>query len=139
MFTDQSWWGGGGGGDFCVVTDNCKNMETACHAIGEVSKIADIILIQEYWNFDFQLTKLEGVNQFMSGTGKVVDTDDPILPVQMPRGYGHVALLWEKNISHLMSSIPDGGNRIQGIEIAGAKPILMLSVYMPCKGLRQHG
>ena len=113
-------------------------METAGHCIGEVSKFADIILIQEHWYFHCQLTKLEEVNGFMSGIGKAVDTNNPILPVQMPRGYGGVAVLWKKNISHLVSPIPDGGNRIQGIEIAGDKPTLLLSVYMPCKGLKAN-
>ena len=74
----------------------------------------------------------------MTGKGKAVDTNDHILPVQMPRGYGGVAVLWKKRISHLVSPIPDGGNRLQGIKVAGVKPVLLLSVYMPCRGIKDN-
>ena len=66
-----------------------------------------------------------------------MDTGDPILPVQMPRGYGGVAVLWKDSIDHLVSKVPDGGNRTQCIELAIDDPLLLVSVYMPCKGLRE--
>ena len=31
------------------------------------------------------------------GTGKAVDSTDPIMPVQMPRGYVGVGMLWKKD------------------------------------------
>lgn len=65
-----------------------------------------------------------------------MDTGNPILPVQMPRGYGGVAALWRKDLDHLVVKLPDGGNRIQCIAIQGKKPLLLVSVYMPCKGLK---
>ena len=113
-------------------------METALHAVGELSKKTDVMLIQEHWYFDCQLNKLEEVCELLTGTGKAVDTGDPIMPTQMPRGYGGVAVLWKKSIGHLVTPIPDGGNRIQGVEIAGDKPTLLPSVYMPCKGIKDN-
>ena len=121
-----------------MLTYNCKNMETARHAVGELSKKADVMLIQDHWYFDCQLNKLEKVCELLTGTRKVVDTGDPIMPTQMPRGYGGVAVLWKKSIGHLVTPIPDGGNRIQGVEIAGDKPTLLLSVYMPCRGIKDN-
>ena len=41
-------------------------------------------------------------------------------------------------MSHLVSPIPDGGNRIQGIQVAGPRPILLLSAYMPCRGVKEN-
>ena len=56
----------------------------------------------------------------------------------MPRGYGGVAVLWRKEIDHLVQDLPDGGNRIKCIEIKGNVPILVVSVYMPCRGLKEN-
>ena len=67
-----------------------------------------------------------------------MDTGDPILPVQMPRGYGGVAILWKKAVDHLVKGIPDGSNRIQCIEVQAQQPILVIAVYMPCKGLHDN-
>ena len=113
-------------------------METSKYSIQQISKTADIILIQEHWYFDCQLTKLNDVSQAMLGSGKATDTGDPILPVQMPRGFGGTAILWQKKIDHLITSITDGGNRIQCVELQGKQPILIISVYMPCRGLRDN-
>ena len=63
-------------------------MDTSTYAIDQLSKTKDIIMVQEHWYFDCQLGKLDTVCEKMAGTGKAVDTGDPILPVQMPRGNG---------------------------------------------------
>ena len=36
----------------------------------------------------------------MNGTGKAVDMDAPILPIQMPRGNGGVGILLKKQIDN---------------------------------------
>ena len=74
----------------------------------------------------------------MTGTGKAVDTGDPILPVQMTRGYGGVALMWKRTIDHLVRVLPDGGNRIQCVELLTQQPAVVISAYMPCKGLHDN-
>ena len=113
-------------------------METSTYAIDQLSKTADIIMVQEHWYFDCQLGKLGTVCEKMAGTGKAVDTGDPILPVQMPRGYGGVGVLWRKSIDHLVTSVQDGASRIQCIELQLQIPILIASVYMPCRGLKEN-
>ena len=120
------------------MTYNCKNIETALCAFENLSKRADVILIQEHWYFDCQLGKLASVCEDFSSCGKAVDTGCPILPVQMPRGYGGTVIFWRKSIDHLVTPLPDGFNRIQCIEITGKDPLLLASVYMPCKGLREN-
>ena len=120
-----------------IVTYNCKNMETSTYAIDQLSKRADIIMVQEHWYFDCQLGKLGTVCEKMAGTGKAVDTGDPILPVQMPRCYGGVGFLWRKSMDQTTNSVQDGANRIQCIELQLQIPILIDSVYMPCRGLKE--
>ena len=120
------------------MTYNCKNINTSKHAISQLSDLADIILLQEHWLFDCQLSNLASICDSLTGTGKAVDTGDPILPVQMPRGYGGVAILWKKTVDHLVKGIPDGSNRIQCIEVQAQQPILVIAVYMPCKGLHDN-
>ncbi|MCG8033052.1 MAG: endonuclease/exonuclease/phosphatase family protein, partial [Candidatus Thiodiazotropha taylori] len=121
-----------------IISYNCKNVETALWAFESLSKTTDIFLIQEHWLFDCQLPKLNSTCEDFNGCGKSVDTGNPILPIQIPRGYGGTAVLWRKELDHLVTKLPDGGNRIQCIEIACEKPLILVSVYMPCKGLKDN-
>ena len=78
---------------------------------------------------------LKGIHEDFNGAGKGVDSGDPITPVQMPRGYGGIGILWKKDIDHLVTELPDGSNRIKCVSIQTQKPILLISTYMPCKGV----
>ena len=123
-----------------ILTFNCKlNISTSKIALQEFyEKVgADILLLQEYWLFDCYLHRLNEISQYI-GTGKAVDTNDPILPVQMPRGYGGVAVLWTKDIGHLVNVFSDGANQIQCVELSGNDRLLIISVYMPCKVLTDN-
>ena len=86
-------------------------METALHAVGDLSKKADVMLIQEHWYFDCQLNKLEEVCELLTGTGKAVDTGDPRMPTQMPRGYSGVAVLWKKEYRPPRDTYPRWGEQ----------------------------
>jgi exonuclease III len=120
-----------------VVTYNCKNIQTSEIAFNElvVETGADIILVQEHWLFDNHLQLLSEVHDSLFGTGKAVDSENPIIPSHMPRGYGGVAVLWKKDIDQNVRPLPDGGNRLQVIEVA-TDPLktVIVSVYMPTKG-----
>ena len=113
-----------------IVSFNCKNVNTCNYVLNEllVDQRADILFLQEHWLFDCQLHRLSEISDLCTGSGKAVDTGDPILPVQMPRGYGGIAILWKKEIDHLITPRPDGGNRIQCVEVKGAETFLLLSV-----------
>ena len=62
-----------------------------------------------------------------------VDKGNPVPPVCMPRGYGGEAILWKKSLDKYIKSLPDGGNRIQCVEIKLKEPVLVVSVYLPTK------
>ncbi|MEW8548177.1 MAG: endonuclease/exonuclease/phosphatase family protein, partial [Candidatus Thiodiazotropha sp.] len=128
------------GSPLTVVTFNCKNIATCELVLDELlnKEKVDILLLQEHWLFDCNLGRLNEISDAYMGQCKAVDTDDPILTTQMPRGYGGTAVLWKKQINHLVTALQDGGNRIQCVEVKGHEPILFVSVYMPCKGLSDN-
>ena len=121
-----------------IVTFNCKNINTCELVLNDLGKFANIVLIQEYWLFDCNLHKLKEVNSYYTRCGKAVDTGDPVLPVKMRRGYGGTAILWKHDIDHLIQVLSDGGNRIQCVELKGEKLLLLVSAYMPCRGLSDN-
>ena len=45
--------------------------------------------------------------------GKDVDINNPIQPVQMPRGYAGVAIIWKQEHDYSVLSLPDDGERLQ--------------------------
>ena len=47
-------------------------------------------------------------------------------------------MLWRKRIDHLVTELSDGSNMNQCVEVSGQVPLLIVSVYMPCKGLREN-
>ena len=81
---------------------------------------------------------MKGIHEDFNGAGKALDSGDPITPVQMPRGYGGIGILWKKDIDQIVTELPDGGNRIQCVSIRAQKPILLISTYMPCKGVNDN-
>ena len=48
--------------------------------------------------------------------GKGVDINNPIEPIQMPRGYGGVAILWRKETDNIIRPLTDCGEMIQCID-----------------------
>jgi hypothetical protein len=44
----------------------------------------------------------------------------------MPRGYGGVAVIWRKEIDHIIRPLEDGSEKIQCIEIHGNKTSRLL-------------
>ncbi|MCG7875776.1 MAG: reverse transcriptase domain-containing protein [Candidatus Thiodiazotropha endolucinida] len=101
-------------------------------------KSSDIILLQEHWLFKCQLQLLNEINEHYVASGKSVDYYDPILPIQIPRGYGGVAILWNRNIDHLVNELELGNERIKCIELNIKKPLLIVCVYLPCNGEKDN-
>ena len=98
-------------------------------------KKIDFLLIQEHWLLNCELNLLNEIHENFVGVGKSVDSGSPLLPVKLPRGYGGVGILWQKKLDHLVTVKEEGNERIQCVEISTSpKPILLVSVYMPCRG-----
>ena len=61
-------------------------------------------------------------------------TDVP--PTQRPRGYGGVAITWNKSLSHMVRKLPDITARIVAIAITRRhdRDICLIGAYLPCRG-----
>lgn len=121
-----------------IASYNCKNCKTSAATISELAKKYDIILLQEHWLFEFQIDLLNEIDLNLCSTGKGVDKYNPIQPSQIPRGYGGVGILWNKEIDYMVKSLPDGNERFQCIELSpvNTKPLLISSVYLPTRGYK---
>ncbi len=62
--------------------------------------------------------------------------EDPIPPIQKPRGYAGTGILYRKDIK--VKEIKDGDHRICCLEILREQPVIVISVYMPAKGSKQR-
>jgi len=87
-----------------------------------------------YWLFDFQLKDLDDLSPKFRAHAKSVDTNDPIPPVQVPRGYGGTAILYKKNWDIKVDAYPDGCDRINVLALHTDPKICIINVYMPCRG-----
>ena len=95
----------------------------------------DILFLQEHSLFQFEKHKLEQICPKFNVASKSVDEVNPICPIQKPRGYGGVAVLWRKELDHLMKPLLDGSERIQCLELQTETGMLLLmSIYMPSRG-----
>ncbi|CAG2193477.1 unnamed protein product [Mytilus edulis] len=116
-----------------ILSFNCKNLKTSGNFIRKMEKEIDIFLIQEHWLFHCELNMLSEIHDNIAGSGKAVDSDDPISASFMPRGFGGVAILWNKAIDKYIKPITDGSTRIQCVELLTSKPTVIMSVYLPTK------
>ena len=105
-------------------------------AINKLFENNNLILLQEHWLFQFQLNLLGEICEDICYEGKAVDLYNNIQPAQVPRGYGGTAILWKKEINHLIKVIQDGNERLQCVEFLdnNYKPLLIISAYLPTKG-----
>ncbi|CAG2235471.1 ACOT1_2_4 [Mytilus edulis] len=95
----------------------------------------DILLLQEHWLFDHELYLLDEIHTQFCGKGKAVDSDSSTcdLFIRSHRGYGGVAVIWDRTIDQYVKPLDDGNNRIQCIELTIKKPVLIVSAYLPTK------
>ena len=82
-----------------VGTLNVKNLETNGAFASELLERYDILALQEHWLFNYQLPEIEKKFNKHSAHSRAVDKDNPLPPVQKPRGYGGVAILYKKDIN----------------------------------------
>ena len=92
------------------MTYNCKNIKTSGGSINELCKLSDILLLQETWLFQCEISLLSEVQGGLLGIGKCIDSDNPIPPSKFPRGHG--AIMWKKELDAFIKMKPDGNNNV---------------------------
>ncbi|VDI24965.1 Hypothetical predicted protein [Mytilus galloprovincialis] len=91
-------------------------------------------MLQEHWLHSRDKYRIhDDFNLFNSYT-KCFDDDKFDIPIQRSRGHAGVSIMYRKTLQTIIKEIPDGGNRIIGVLIKLAKPILLLCVYLPTRG-----
>ena len=121
-----------------ILDFNCKNILTSIPLFDELDKSVDMYLLQERWLFECQLHLLQKLHHNYNGTGNAVNTYDPIAPYLMPRGHRGVPITWKKTLDNFITPLTIGNERIQCIELSGKKSVILISVYLPCKGSDNH-
>ncbi|MES9880512.1 MAG: reverse transcriptase family protein, partial [Sedimenticola sp.] len=119
-----------------MTTLNVKNVETNRQYVEKLLTDTDVLCLQETWLFTYQLDQLNNISSKHSSHGKSVDENDPIPPLQKPRGYGGVATLTRNDTTIKYRDCMDGSNRITVTEILADPPICMCNVYMPARNSR---
>ena len=99
-----------------IVSHYCINIKTASNTILELFK-KYIILIQEHWLYECQVSMLGEISDKIGYAGKGVDINNQIEPIQMQRGYGWVAILWRKEIDNIIRPLTHCREMIQCIEL----------------------
>ncbi len=100
------------------------------HVVMELSRVHDIILLQEHWLHSSQMHILERntPDMYVHGISAINDTD-----VLVGRPYGGVACLWRKSLKCKVTPIETNSNRLCAIKCEfDDTAILIISVYMPC-------
>ncbi len=95
----------------------------------------DITLLQEHWLLKF---KQDDLRQYWASHDYFiasVDEDHPYSPLQPPRGYGGVAIVWKHAVTRICTPILKSPNIVAAkLKIDGGD-LLVISVYMPCRGI----
>lgn len=104
-----------------VVTYNCKNITTSAFAVNDFFQDSDIVLPQEHWLFQSQISLLDEVSD------KIQSAD-----------FGEVEILRKAELDPSIKVFEHGGNRIRCIQIDNfieQKGLVLVSVYLQCRGL----
>jgi endonuclease/exonuclease/phosphatase family metal-dependent hydrolase len=101
----------------------------------ELLSSTSILCLQEHWLYSFEKQILQDLDKRFLSVIKSVDDMVPISPIQRPRGFGGVAILYSSELEHCTTPIPDGGSNIAGVVISTTDiPVVILSIYMPSRG-----
>ena len=114
-----------------LCTYNCKNIKSSIEEILLLASSSDIILLQETWLADFDLSMLSSIHKDFYGQGiSSMKSDTQVL---VGRPYGGLAVLWRKSLGNRCRVVDLDDDRLMGMEITdenGCK-LLILNVYLP--------
>ena len=105
-------------------------MKTSVTEIQNLCKLGDIILLQETWLSDQEITLLNSVHQdFYSRGISSMDSGSGIL---RGRPFGVLAILWRKSLGPLCTVTLTDDSRLMQIDVKiNSQIITLLKVYLP--------
>jgi len=93
-------------------------------------KAHDIVLIQEHWFFQDEISSLSNIIPDSFVYGKSQMSERCLLE---GRPYGGCAFLWGSSFKHLIEPVETESSRLCGIKcLMGDMSLLIFNVYMPC-------
>ena len=117
-----------------IITLNAKNIKGNLAYAQSLAAKYDIICLQEHWLFSFELKFLESISKDHSIHAKAVDMNNPLPPLQVPRGYGGTAIVYKNNWNIKSVKHADGQERINVLELETNPKICIINVYLPSRG-----
>ena len=114
----------------CIASFNCKNIYSSRKEINELLECNDIVMLQETWLMEFQLSMLNNLHSDFYAKGvTAVNIDNDILT---GRPYGGLAILWKKDIAQMCKIVEYNDNRLMGLELnTGNNTVMLINVYLP--------
>ena len=121
-----------------IGTLNVKNIKTNDAYVCDLLSKYDALNMQEHWLFDFQLPDIDKRHTKHLAHGRAVDEDNPLPPTQKPRGYGGVALIYNKDLNLGIKKLQLGSSPIVAIEVCSVPPLCICNVYMPSRSSKSN-
>ena len=114
-------------------TINVEGLTGNLPFILECARVNDILFIQEHWLFNCQKDTLTISLKDWYNTVACTDDLNPIAQHCMPRGWGGVAILWRKNVGHLIKPIKVESQRITAVKVSqgNERSLMLANVYLP--------
>ena len=101
-----------------IASYNSKGFsDNRIETIKELLAYNNIVFIQEHWQFEEQLHKLNIDNRHMAIAVSGMDSSSHI---QLGRPYGGVAIIWDKNINNYIQSIDTESKRVAAVLFTNA-------------------
>jgi exonuclease III len=113
-----------------ITSFNCKNVKSSVPEILELCIDNDIVLLQETWLADFEISFLTQISEDFYATG--ISAMDTNISICKGRPFGGLAILWRKALADNVRIVKYDDTRIMGIELyVDNKKFLFLNVYLP--------
>ena len=124
-----------------LVSVNIENFNPNLVFLETLFNDYQIVAVQEHWLYGFEKGKLIDFceKQGFSTMIKSSDDNDPLTPLQRPRGKGGVALLWSICLDkHVTILNQEGGTRVCVIQVeTHAGPVTIINCYLPFRGNKE--
>ena len=116
-----------------VTTFNCKNVKSSVQEINEMCKSSDVILLQETWLADYDLSFLSSISSDFYAKG--ISSVNSSVGVLRGRPHGGLAILWRKSLECQSRILTFDDERLLGLELSVPgetnSKIVFTNVYLP--------
>ena len=98
----------------------------------------DILCVQEHWLLAYEAKDLHMAFPEHNIIIRCRDDAEPMLPKLRTRGHSVTAILWKKEIDHIVNQLKSPGQheRLIAVELTGTKSLVLINTYMPTDGAK---